>query len=148
MSTTIIQEKLNEVKIEQAAATSDIAAVDTRLKNATTDDHKAEEYRRGREDGIAWARDYATADQLRDLVANFEPGRDGDVVDMVDHSLCDFTSDKEHVSAVSVPHYDSPHWRGFAAGVEEILDTSGPLLNGPVPRDYRYFLKWLREVAP
>ena len=143
MSTTI-EKKLNEVKIKRAA-TSDIAAVTARL-NATVDDQVAEEYRRGRGDGIAWARDYATADELCDLVENFEPGR-GDDLDM-DHSLCDFTSDKEHMNAVSVPHYDSPHWRGFVAGAEEVLDAAGPLLNGPVPHDYRYFLKWLLEVAP
>jgi hypothetical protein len=107
MSTTI-QKKLNEVKIKQAA-TSDIAS----------GDHEAEEYRRGRGDGIAWAREYATANELRDLVENFEPGRGGDI-DM-DHSPCDLTSDKEQMNAVSVSQYDSPHWRGFVAGAEDVL---------------------------
>ena len=52
------------------------ATVAARL-NATADDQEAEEYRRGRGDGIVWACEYATADELRDLVENFRarPGR-------------------------------------------------------------------------
>ena len=36
--------------------------------SATVDDQQAEEYRRGHGDGIVWAGDYATSDELRDLV--------------------------------------------------------------------------------
>ena len=67
--------------------------------NATADDQEADEYQRGRGDGIVWASDYATADELRDLVENFKPGRGGD--------------------------FDNPHWRGFVAGAEEVLDNAG-----------------------
>ena len=121
-----IQRELNKMKLEQDA-TGEIAAVAARL-NATVDDQEAEEYRRGRGDGIAWARDYATADELRDVVENFEPGR-GDAFDR-DHSLAQFTSDKEQTRAARVRHEDSPHWRGFVAGAEEVLDAVGPLLIG------------------
>ena len=129
MSTTI-----EEMKIKQAA-TSDIAAVAARLK-ATVGDQEAEEYRyrRGREDGISWACDYAMADELRNLVENFESGR-GDL----DQS------------------YDSPHWRGFIAGAEEVLDAAGPLLNATVDEqnaeEYQYRrgrrggIAWAREYA-
>jgi hypothetical protein len=63
-----------------------------------------EEYRRGHGDGIVWARDYATADELRDLVENFPPSLGG--------------------------YFDNPHWRGFIAGAEEVLDATGPLPAG------------------
>jgi glutamate synthase (NADPH/NADH) small chain len=99
------------------------------LKQADQEaERAAEEYRIGRGDGIAWARDYATADELRALVENFEPGRGGHFDS--GHSLCDFTSDKEQRNAVSVPHDDNPHWRGFVAGAEEILDGCDGRLAG------------------
>jgi hypothetical protein len=63
--------------------------------NGLADDQQTEEYRRGRGDGLVWARDYATAAELRCLVENFHLGRGG--------------------------AFDSPHWRGFIAGAEEIL---------------------------
>jgi NADH dehydrogenase FAD-containing subunit len=59
----------------------------------------SEEYQRGRGDGIVWASDYATADELRNLVENFETARGGD--------------------------FDDPHWRGFVSGAEEILGDVG-----------------------
>jgi hypothetical protein len=79
------------------------ATVAARL-NATAEDQEAEEYRTGRGEGIVWARDYATADELRDLVENFEPGQGGD--------------------------FDNPHWRGFVAGAEEVMDDVSLLLTG------------------
>ena len=84
-------------------------------------EQQAEEYQKGRREGHVWARDYATADELRALVKNFEPGQSGDFD--TGHSLCDFTSDKENKNAASVPHDDNPHWRGFIAGAEEVLDA-------------------------
>jgi len=87
--------------------------------HTTGADHEDEEYQRGHGDGIAWAREYATVDELRDLVEKFEPGRGADVEG--DHSLCDFASDKGHLVAGTVSLADSPHWRGFIAAAEEIL---------------------------
>jgi hypothetical protein len=69
--------------------------------NATAADLEAEEYRKGRGEGIVWACEYATSDELRDLVEKYERGRGGD--------------------------FDNPHWRGFVAGAEEVLDAVGPL---------------------
>jgi hypothetical protein len=71
-------------------------------RNAPVDDQEAKEYRRGRGDGITWACDIATADELRQLVVRSEPGRG---------------------------YSDVPYWRGFAAGAEEVLDAVRPLLN-------------------
>jgi hypothetical protein len=67
--------------------------------NATLGDHDAEELQRGRLEGMAWARSYATADELRNLVENVASGRGGDVAP------------------------DSLHWRGFLDGAEEVLDA-------------------------
>jgi hypothetical protein len=89
--------------------------------SATVDDRQAEEFRRGHGDGMVWASDYATADELRALVANFEPGRSGDFD--TDHSLCNFSTDKHQTDAVTLPHHDNQYWQGFAAGAEEILDA-------------------------
>jgi hypothetical protein len=86
-------------------ATSGTAATAGGL-NATVDGHEAEAFQRGRREGMAWARDYATAEELRKLVENFESGRGGGF-DM-----------------------DSQHWRGFIDGAEEVMDTVGPQPNG------------------
>ncbi len=64
-------------------------------------DDQAEAYRRGREEGFVWACEFATPDELRNLVENsYKPGRSEDV---------------------------DPHWRGFVAGAEEALDDTGPV---------------------
>ena len=84
MSTT----ELNQLNIRHGVI-SGIAGV-----AAGVDDRQAEEYRKGYGDGIVWAGEYATADELRQLVEKSERG----------------------------PHDDSPHWRGFLAGAEEVLD--------------------------
>lgn len=91
-------------------------------RKATVDGQDSEAYRRGRRDGMVWARDHAKADQLRDLVHNFEPGRGARFGR--NHSLCQFINDKEHQNAVSVPHHDNPFWRGFVARAEEVLDAA------------------------
>ena len=52
-----------------------------------------EEYLRGHTDGFAWAREYATPEELSDVTVDSAPERAGD-----------------------------PYWQGFAAGVEEIWD--------------------------
>jgi len=90
---------------------------------ATFEPTRDEEYQRGREDGIAWACSYATADELRDLVerSRFSARPDFDR----DHSLRNFVVSDEDADVVGVSHHDSPHWRGFVAGAEEVLDSSG-----------------------
>ena len=75
-------------------------AIHDYLQRHTPTDHDAEEYRKGHADGITWATDYATTDELHDLVTNYTPGHGG--------------------------HFDNPHWQGFTAAAEEILNTTNP----------------------
>ena len=83
---------------------------------------EAEESRRGHRDGIAWASEYATADELRDVVARVHPGSSGSLD--TGHSLHDFINDKHQGDAALVPSLDSPYWRGFVAAAEGVLDSS------------------------
>jgi hypothetical protein len=82
------------------------------------------DYQRGLMEGTMWARDYATHDELRDLVDEFEPGQSAPFG--ADHSLQRFMNGKKDRSAAHVPHDDTPFWRGFAAGAREVLDEFGP----------------------
>ena len=83
------------------------------------------DYQRGRMEGTMWARDYATHDELRDLVDEFEPGRSAWFG--TGHSMQRFMNADEGESATHVPHDDTPFWRGFAAGAREVLDELSPL---------------------
>jgi post-segregation antitoxin (ccd killing protein) len=116
-----------EVRKVQAAkeATSDLEQVAARLR-ATMDEEEAEEEVEGRSDGIAWAREYATARELRELVEDFEPGRGGDFGD--GHSLLDFSGAKHGEVVISVGHEDNAYWRGFVDGAEEVYRAVTPLL--------------------
>jgi glutamate synthase (NADPH/NADH) small chain len=90
-------------------------AIHTYLQRRTAEKEgqEAEEFRRGYRDGIAWASDYATADELRDI-AQVRPGPNG-ALD-TGHSLHDFINDKHEGDAARTPRLDSPYWRGFLAG--------------------------------
>jgi hypothetical protein len=92
--------------------------------NTTPADQDNEAQARGRREGMAWALDYATLEELRDLVDNFEPGRSPEFD--ANHSVSRFINGKNHRAASSVPHYDNPFWRGFAAGAQEMLDDLYP----------------------
>ncbi len=70
----------------------------------TCEGQGAERYRQGHSDGLVWARDYATPDELRYVVENFHPSRGG--------------------------YFDNPHWRGFIAGAEEVLSAGLRCSNG------------------
>ncbi len=64
---------------------------------ATVEAQQAEDYRRGREEGTAWACDFATADELRSYVASYEPGQEGE--------------------------FGNQYWRGFFAAAQEVLEA-------------------------
>ncbi len=83
------------------------------------------DYQRGRRDGAEWARDYATHDELSDLVGGFEPGRSAPFG--TDHSLYSFMTGAKSHTATHGPHDDTPFWRGFAAGAREVFDELSPL---------------------
>jgi len=88
--------------------------------DATADDRGGEAYARGRRDGMAWALEYATPAELSYLVEHFEPGRSADFG--AGHSVSHFLNGRSHLDVASVPHYDNPFWRGFAAGAQEVQD--------------------------
>lgn len=92
--------------------------------NDTPDDQDNEAQARGRREGMAWALDYATLEELPDLVGNLEPGRSPEFD--ANHSVSRFINRKSHRAASSVPHYDNPFWRGFAARAQEVLDDLNP----------------------
>jgi hypothetical protein len=83
------------------------------------------DYQRGRMEGTVWAHEYATHDELRDLVDGFEPGRSAPFD--AGHSLHGFINGKENSTAAHISHDDTPYWRGFAAGAREVLDETSPL---------------------
>lgn len=89
---------------------------------AEKEEQEAAESRRGYRDGIAWASEYATADELRDIVAQAHRAPSS-ALD-TGHSLHDFVNDKHEGGADRMPCLDSPYWRGFVAGAEGVLDSS------------------------
>jgi hypothetical protein len=89
------------------------------------DGQDSEDYQRGRNEGTEWARDYATHDELHDLVDGFEPGQGAPLG--ADHSLHGFMTGKEGKKAAQVPHDDTSFWLGFAAGARDVLDELSPI---------------------
>lgn len=87
-------------------------------------DQDNEAYARGRRDGMTWAIDYATAEELTDLAEYFEPGRSAEFD--ANHSVSHFMNGKNYTDVTSVPRYDNPFWRGFAAGAQEVQDELNP----------------------
>jgi len=119
-----IREELDRMKAKQAA-TSDLEAVVARLRG-TVNEEEQEMREQGREDGIEWARKYATARELRDFAGDFMVGEGGDFE--APHSIVDFFGAKDGELLISVGHQDDAYWRGFQAGASEVLDAVGPLL--------------------
>lgn len=108
--------------------------MNTRWVAGRNGDQDAVAYQRGLSDGRVWAHDYATADELRGLVESFEPGRSADFAE--GHSVSKFMNGKERKDPARVVHSDSPFWRGFAAGAEEVLNE---LSRPGQPRHIRQF---------
>ncbi|MEW1642538.1 type II toxin-antitoxin system CcdA family antitoxin [Streptomyces sp. NPDC091219] len=103
---------------------SDIAAVVERLRG-TVDDKDRESRKSDRDmrgeghaDGIAWAKDYATAAELQHM-AFYDPARrDGPPL----RSLFPFMSDKKNEKVTHIPpiRLKEPYWEGFVAGAGEV----------------------------
>lgn len=92
--------------------------------DTTADDQDNEAYARGRREGMAWAFEYATPEELNDLVKFFEPGRSAEFD--ANHSVSHYMNGKNHTDLTSVSHCDNPFWRGFAAGAQEVRDELNP----------------------
>jgi post-segregation antitoxin (ccd killing protein) len=118
-----IREELRKLQIREAAE-SDLQAVAARLRD-TLDEEEAEQGREGHQDGVAWARRYATATELRWIARDFEPGRGGDIQE---GTLLEFFSDKEGRHMVSLHPELGAYWLGFIEGAGEVLEAVEPLL--------------------
>jgi hypothetical protein len=92
----------------------------------TVDEEEDQQRQEGREDGVQWAREYATAKELRDMAGDFLPGEGGDFD--APHTIVEFFSTKDGVNLISVRHQDDAYWRGFVDGAEEVFEAVGPLL--------------------
>ena len=111
----------------QQAITGDLETVAVRLR-ATVDEEERAEQREGHKDGVKWAREYATASQLRWIAQEFEPGSGGEFDVETFPSMCGFMSDKRHSNFVSVAHEEGAYWNGFSEGAGEVLAAVEPLL--------------------
>lgn len=107
------------------AASRDIKAVVERLRETIEkEDHMAR--KDGYNDGVEWARKYATADELRHIVVDWEPGVGGD---LEDHTIVPFTASKTGDNFVSVRHEEgSAYWLGFVDGASKVYEQVAPLL--------------------
>ncbi len=76
-------------------------------------EHEVEERHRGYMEGTVWARDYATANELRGFVESF--GRRTDSAPEI------VTIGAEHTSVEGSSDFEGPYWEGFLEGAEEVL---------------------------
>jgi hypothetical protein len=102
---------------------TDINAVAERLRSTIAEEDRRK-YEEGRADGIEWAREYATANELEHMASyDFTGG------DFEDHSVVDFMSTKESFTVTSVrPDIDDEYWTGFIAGAQQVWDAVWRLL--------------------
>jgi post-segregation antitoxin (ccd killing protein) len=119
-----IREELTRMQAKHVA-TGDLEAVAARLRS-TLDEEELMQEQEGRTDGATWAREYATAAELRWLVEHFEPGRGGDFDHS--HSITAFFSAKDREHVTSVGHQDNAYWHGFVDGARGVLEAVEPLL--------------------
>ncbi|PJE96915.1 hypothetical protein CUT44_15275 [Streptomyces carminius] len=128
----ICQEALrNAVERDRARQNvmSDLTAVVERLRG-TIGDRDRERLRsdrelreEGRDDGIAWARDYATAAELKYLVS-YGSGKERRGSNPL-RSLFPFLSDKRNEKVTHIPPIkaEDPYWGGFIGGAGEVWNA-------------------------
>jgi post-segregation antitoxin (ccd killing protein) len=114
----ICQKALNTAvrNVERRAALGgDLDEVAERLRGTVDDATKAKRAH-GRHDGIAYAKYYATADDLKQL--------EGGIYDLTSPSLIDFMSATlgRLVPSVDIDNTD-PYWAGFLAGTTEVWEA-------------------------
>jgi post-segregation antitoxin (ccd killing protein) len=119
-----IREELNRVRARRAA-TNDLEAVAARLR-ATVGEQQLSERDEGHNDGGAWAREWATAGELRSLAERFSPSGGG-AFDS-GHSVLDFFAAKRGENTVNVQYEDSDYWRGFVEGARGVYEAVRSLL--------------------
>jgi len=106
----------------------------SRLRGLLADEERAREAERntGRAVGIAWARDYATPQELREFASSSPPSRV-----FASHSLHRFCADLPELTR-GVERYSShlvidvahkPWWAGFRQGAAMIWEAVQPILD-------------------
>jgi post-segregation antitoxin (ccd killing protein) len=115
-----IRKELHDVKIKESA-TSDIEKVAARL-NTTIDEEEAELRDYGRKDGIEWARESATASELRIVV------EEGQAPESAWESIRSGVEAYEGRPLIDWSD-GTPYWRGFCAGAAEVWVAVLPLLS-------------------
>lgn len=101
------------------AIMTDIDAVTARLRG-TVDDDERKLREEGRQDGIEWAKKYATANELEHMASYDGSGGRFER----DHSLVTFRSDKDNQHIISVGlEVEEPYGDGFVEGAGEIWDA-------------------------
>ncbi|MFZ2058755.1 MAG: hypothetical protein WAV54_15230, partial [Acidimicrobiales bacterium] len=76
-------------------------------------EHEAEERHRGYMEGTVWARDYATANELRGFVESFRRRMESDS-EIV-------TNVTEQMNVEGSSDFEGPYWEGFLEGAEEVF---------------------------
>jgi glutamate synthase (NADPH/NADH) small chain len=116
---TAIHEYLQKQHTETVAARGEEAQVPTSEDVAVSRldvsfaEHEIEERHRGYGDGTVWARDYATASELRGFVESFRRRMEGDS-EIV-------TNGTEHMNVDGSSDFEGPYWEGFLEGAEEVF---------------------------
>lgn len=118
---TAIHEYLQEQHTEKVAARGEAAqaqvtrsddVVASRL-DVSFAEHEVEERHRGYGDGTVWARDYATANELRGFVESFRRRMESDS-EIV-------TNVTEQMNVEGSSDFEGPYWEGFLEGAEEVF---------------------------
>lgn len=109
--------------VDQAATKenlmSDMTAVIDRLRG-TIDEADRQRHDEGHEDGVRWAKQYATAAELEYIVDQYD-GSGGEFTG--GHSLVRFIGTKESFHVLSVPvDLNEAYWDGFIDGAGEVWD--------------------------
>jgi post-segregation antitoxin (ccd killing protein) len=119
-----IREELDRMKAQQETDW-DIEAVASRLMG-TPDNEYTQRKAAGRADGMKWARDDASINELRWLT---EDGRRDTYSSDEFPTLCDFMSRKENqFFGAVVADLNDAYWIGFEAGAYEVWEKVKPLL--------------------
>jgi hypothetical protein len=103
-----------------AIANLDVAEVANRLRS-TIDEKNAERRAEGVEDGIEWAKEYATADELAKLADGESEG-----LNPTSESLLAFKSAQLGQDVISVDvdvEEDWPYWDGFMRGAMQVWEA-------------------------
>lgn len=110
----------------QEKAMNDIEAVAARLRGTAVEANQ-DKHDEGYDDGVRWAKQYATRDDLSYMSSS---GYDADSEELLQlPSLVDYIGAKHHLNltSVRVDHSD-PYWQGFIRGAGEVWEAVEALI--------------------